>query len=738
LPALAARLRYPGSAFLALLMSAAGGVRAADCGPTVVPVNGQNPAMPTTDLKAANDQQIVVESDAAKVSRAGDAELEGRVILRQGGRELSADHVEYHKESGDFAVHGNVDYRDGAVHVHGVTGHYEPQKGATFGKAAFELPARPARGEAEAIRVKPNAHTELDRVRFTTCPLGNDDWKLTAARIDLDTGHQSGSGRNVRLDFKGVPILYTPYISFPLGDARKSGFLFPGGGHSTRSGFEFAVPYYFNLAPNYDLTATPKLLSDRGVQLGTEFRYLTEHQRGTLEVDYLPSDKITRSDRSYAEWQHVANFAAGWRAEIAVANASDSSYFEDFALDPEGTSVTYVERRAAVSYLDRTWSLLAELQNFQTIDQSIGAADRPYSRVPRVVARGNWPAGWLGLAYSIDGEVVNFLRDEGVRGVRVDVTPGLSLPIRRPGMFFIPSISWRYTRYALERVAAGAPDNPARNAPIASLDTGLVFERSSGSEGQRIQTFEPRLLYVYVPYRDQSDLPVFDTDLPDLNLIELFRSNRYVGADRLSDANQLSVGVTTRLLESDTGKQFLSATLGQTYYFETPRVTLPGETPATGSTSDLIAQLALTAYKDWNINLGYQWNPHTPHTDKSEVAVQYRPAADSVINLGYRFRRASLEQSDVSAIWPVARGWHVFGRFVYSLRDDSAIERFGGFEYQSCCWKFRLLARDYVSSRTGLRDRAIGVELELSGLSSVGVPAGAFLERSIRGYSALP
>jgi LPS-assembly protein len=738
LPAPVARPRSFGGAFFSLLVVLFGTARAEECSPTLSTATNGNPAAPTTALNAANDEQIVVESDGAEMTRSGDALLRGRVILRQDGRELSADHLEYNKESGDFAVRGNVDYRDGTVHVHGVTGNYDPVKGATIGKASFELPARPARGVAEKIIVGSNAHTELETVEFTTCPLGNNGWKLNASSIDLDTNKHVGTGRHVRLDFNGIPILYTPVISFPLGSDRKSGFLFPGGGHSTRSGIELTVPYYLNLAPNYDLTETLKVLSDRGVQLGSEFRYLTERQRGQLKVDYLPDDKRADRDRMYTEWTHVANFTQGWRARVDVANASDSRYFEDFAFDREGTSITHVERIAALEYLDRTWSLLAELQNFQTIDQSIADVDRPYSSVPRMAARGNWPRGWLGLAYSLDAEIVNFLRDEGVRGLRLDVEPEIRLPLNRPGMFLVPSLAWRYTRYSLGERNPGEPDDPERNAPIASLDAGLIFERSSGSRGQRIQMIEPRILYVYVPFRDQTELPVFDTGLPDLNLIELFRTNRYVGADRLSDANQVSVGVTTRLVEAQTGKQFLSATLGQTYYFETPRVTLPDEVPLTGSTSDLVAQVALTAYKDWNINLGYQWNPHSPHTDKSEVALQYRPAGDSVVNVGYRYRRDRVEQGDVSAIWPVAHGWHLFGRFVYSLRDDSAIERFGGFEYRACCWKVRVLARDYVSSRTGQRDRAIGLELELNGLSSVGVPAGAFLERSIRGYSALP
>ncbi|MGH8264636.1 MAG: LPS-assembly protein LptD, partial [Steroidobacteraceae bacterium] len=713
-----------------VLLGPAGTATAGDCGPAVGP-GGNDPSKPTADLGAANDEQIVIENKGGNgtFSRAGDVMLEGKVTMRQGGRELTADRLEYHKDSGDFAVRGNVDFRDGVVHVHGTSGHYDPVKGAAIGEASFELPARPARGVADQILVKPNAHMELEKVEFTTCPLGNSDWKLHASSIDLDTDTHVGSGRNVRLDFKGIPILYTPVISFPIGNERKSGFLFPGGGHSTRSGIEFSLPYYFNLAPNFDLTETPKLLSDRGIQLGSEFRYLTERQHGELNVDYLPSDKVENRDRLYVKWNHVANFAEGWRARVDAANASDSRYFEDFAYDPEGTSLTYVKRTVEFEYLDRTWALLAQLQNFQTIDQSIEEDARPYSSVPRLAARGSWPRGWFGLAYSLDAEAVNFLRDVGVQGVRVDLEPEVRLPLSRPGMFFTPALSWRYTSYALTDRNPGEPANPDRAVPTASVDTGLIFERSSGSRGQRIQTLEPRILYVYVPFRDQTDLPVFDTALPDLNLVELFRTNRYVGADRLSDANQVSVGVTSRLLDADTGQQYLSATLGQTYYFTKPRVTLPTEPAPTRSTSDLIAQLELTAYRDWNIRMGYQWNPEAPHSDKAEMALQYRPGHDRVVNIGYRYRKGQLEQGDVSAIWGITKSWHAFGRFVYSLKDDSAIERFAGFEYSACCWKFRLLARDYVSSRTGLRDRSFGLELELNGLSSVGVPAGAFLER---------
>ena len=241
-----------------------------------------------------------------------------------------------------------------------------------------------------------------------------------------------------------------------------------------------------------------------------------------------------------------------------------------------------------------------------------------------------------------------------------------------------------------------------------------------------------------MPYRDQDDLPVFDSGLPDLNLVQLFRTNRYVGADRVGDANQLSVGVTSRLLDAAGGRQFLSATLGQAFYFEDPRVQLPDEPVRDRSTSDMIAELELTAFKNWSARLGYQWNPDLTQSERSEFYLQYRPTSERVVNAGYRFRRDLLEQVDVSAAWPIGDQWRAYARWVYSLDEEKTLDQFAGFEYTSCCWAFRIVTRRFVSSRTGDTDTSIGLQLELKGLSSVGVDNVAFLRDAIRGYSALP
>jgi len=323
-------------------------------------------------------------------------------------------------------------------------------------------------------------------------------------------------------------------------------------------------------------------------------------------------------------------------------------------------------------------------------------------------------------------------------GARFDIEPSLGWRRDGHGAYVAADAAWRTTAYSLRDTAAGEDDSPLRSLPMLSAETGLVLERPAGSKKQRVQTLEPRLMYLYVPYRDQDDLPVFDSGLPDLNLVQLFRTNRYVGADRVGDANQVNLGVTSRLLDAAGGRQFLSATLGQAFYIEDPRVGLPDEPPRDRSTSDVIAELELTAFKNWNARLAYQWNPDRSRTEYSDVRLQYRPQPDRVVNASYRFRQDLVEQFDVSAAWPITGGWRGYGRWIYSLQEEKTLDQFVGIEYGSCCWMLRLVTRRFVSSRSGDIDTSIGLQLELKGLSSVGTDTDSFLRDAIRGYSALP
>jgi LPS-assembly protein len=805
------------AAFIIFCLAAASMVRAGD----MCPAPPKYDAPIASDI-AADDHRIHIDSDDATLDAEGNAVLSGRVRVRQDARTVNSDSVNYDDKTGRVAVKGAVDFEDPKLSVRSDTGRYDINGAANFDQANFQLMDRNGRGYAKDIDILPDGKLSLTDVRYTTCPVGNEDWMLQASSINIDTKLQEGVARNVTMRFKDVPIFYTPYLSFPVGDERKSGLLFPTFGHSGNNGFELEVPYYFNLAPNYDLTLTPGFLSARGAQLGGQFRYLTLSSHGQLDTTILPSDSQVHGERSYLRFTDITDFKQGMRFDTDIASVSDSRYFEDFAVGSDQTSVTFLERRADLLYYDDAWRVRGELQNFQTIDTNVHAEcsalqlnrtptltpaacdQRPYSRVPRIQANALWPMRGTPIELALDSEIVNFVREVGPTGVRFNVAPEIRWSNRGSGYFVEPAIGYDFTQYDLKNAAAGGPNlssTPTRALPYARLDAGLVFEREAGSRGQRTQTLEPRVVYSYVPYRNQDGLPIFDSGLPDLNLTELFRTNRYVGEDRIGDANQVALALTSRLFDHVSGAQYLSATVGQIRYFSTPKVGLPlqatlaasGQTLVTNPgvnplampgralvnsrgqilmtmpgqyvsgltsqtyaqafattslgqaavfpASDIVADVAVTAYKHFSFNFDYLWNPYTSQTDKSEVSLQYRLDPARVVNLGYRYQENVLNQQiilkqwDASFAWPIARHWNTVGRWVYSLQDRKTVEQVAGFEYKSCCYRIQVVQRRYITNRLGGLDTSIALQLELTGLSSVGKRADSFLEQSIRGYS---
>ena len=723
--------------------------------PAGAPPSAAGAAPAAKPLRAEGN--IEVSSDSATVGVDGNMTLEGNVVLRQGGREIRANEVQYDAHNTSVSTAGHIDYTDSLVHVTGAGGSYSAAAGAEFRSAEFSLRQRAARGAAQDMTLTPQGVIRLRGVMFTTCPVPDKSWQLKADSIVLDTRNRLGTGTDAQIRFMGVPLIYLPWVSFPLCSERKSGFLFPGIGNTSYGGLQLSVPYYWNIAPNADFTFQPVEYSRSGPDLGGDLRFLTQHQRGEVDWNYLPYDGAFHASRSRVRLSDVAELPDDFRLSVKAENVSDPFYFEDFSQGPEGASTAFIERRATLSYRGDHWSVDGEAQQYQTIDYTLAVNDRPYARVPRIAVSAAYGLGAAGvLRYGFDSELVDFRRPDGATGVtgwRADVMPGASLDLTGPGYFLRPALAWRATSYQLDDTAPGQPRSPSRTLPIASLDTGLVFERDAGSRNQRKLTLEPRIQYLDVPYRNQDQLPVFDTALPDLNPVELFRNNRYVGADRVSDAKQVSAGFTSRLLDAHNGRQFLAATFGQAYYFQNPRVILPGEAPTTGRRSDFVAQLALTAFQDWSADAGVQWDPQNERSERTTVNLQYKPASDAVLNLAYRYERFVLirqlvqgvaqpfqqgfDQVEFSGAWPIRRQWNVFTRDVYSLRDHTPLERFAGFEYRACCWRVRLGARRFVNSHdpTASQETGVWLQLELAGLASVGSASDASLSEAIRGYT---
>jgi len=753
---------------------------------------------PRAEKGVASGGVISADSDQTEYDPKTDtATFTGHVVVRQGEREIKADEIQIQNKRTVKAL-GGIDYTDPIVHILGSGGDYSATGGANFKDAQFQLLQRSARGAAQTMSLTPEGILNLRDVTFTTCPANDESWKLKATDIKLDTVKKEGEARDAKINFMGVPILYLPYVTFPLGDERKSGFLFPTLGSSSRGGVMLSVPYYWNIAPNMDFTAEPIGYSRRGIDLGGDFRYLEARSKGELLWHYLPDDPVFGGSRSDVRLRNSADLADNLRFVIDAENVSDPQYFQDFSQGPEGTSTAFVERRATFSYRDDHWRIDGEAQHYETIDNTLTEVNRPYARVPSITASSDFGWGPDSLfRYGFDSEVVHFDRDvanlEGncataaalnppgihvspcVTGWRMDVMPAVSFNLTDPGYFFRPALAYRFTQYELNNTLLQENRTPSRALPIASVDAGVLFERDLGAAGNRRLTLEPRTMYLYAPYRNQNDIPIFDTALPDLVPVELFRTNRYVGADRVSDANQLAMGLTSRLLDGHNGRQFVAVTIGQIYYFETPRVTLPYEAPQSGARSNFVTQLAINAFQNWNSNLSLQWNPQASQFERADVNIQYRPAADKVVNLAYRFERGTIhpasqcniidatgnlntqltaaqysqagicgfEQVELSGAWPIAGRWNVFAREVYSLQDKQPLESFAGFEYGSCCWRVRFGARRYISRRpltpqsteAGPQDTAAWLQLELTGLASVGSASDTFLMDEIRGYT---
>ncbi len=690
------------------------------------------------DLDSDESEAIQFEAGHIEV-QVGDkptTRMTGGVLVKQGDRLAGAESANYDPDTLALSLEGGVRYEDPHSQITSDSAEFSYSSGhIRFEGAEFRLSDGGARGTASALEINREGRLELDDVNYTTCPPGSNDWSLEASDIDLDTETSVGTARSVKLRFQGIPILYAPYFSFPIGDARKSGILTPEFGSSGRNGRALSVPYYWNIAPNYDATLTPRLLTDRGLQLKSEFRYLTESHDGILRFDYLPNDDEINANRHLLDVKHRTIFDGRGRAVIDYRDVSDSRYFEDLGGSLSISSITHLNRSIRYDYHGEHLSILGRFQEFQTIDEAILPTDEPYRRVPQILVSASWPNRALGLGYGFDGELVYFDRDVGVTGWRLDAAPRVELPFVKPGWFITPAVVLEHTRYELENVSAGEAEDPTRTLPISSLDIGMILERTTASSRGRIQTLEPRLLYVHIPFREQSNLPVFDTIVPDLNLVQLFRTNRFLGVDRIGDTDQLSIGVTSRILDISTGREVVTATIGQALYLSDTVVALPGQSMPSSESSDYIAEIRLLLYNNWNFDLGYQWGTGRSGTTQSEARNQYRPQSNKILNLSYRFRRDSLEQGDVSLSWPVTKSWNVVGRYNYSFRDSEALEQFVGIEYESCCWGLRLVTRRHISTRDGTRDTSVGLQLVLKGMTSLGTKADRLLEHGILGYS---
>ena len=602
----------------------------------------------------------------------------------------------------------------------------------------------PGHGNADRATFLDRDHIDLDNPLYTTCRVDGatevPDWYIKAESMQIDQSTQVGEARNARIVFKGVPILASPYISFPLDDSRKSGFLPPTLSVTSRNGFEYLQPYYFNLAPNYDFTLYPKVITARGLQLGGDVRYLSPNFNGDLRGEGLVSDPLDNHRSRYA-LSTINTFSTGaWTGYLNGSKVSDDNYFVDYSRTIALSSQRVLPRDGAVTYNQPYWYLTVHELRYQTLQDPASPIVPPYEKSPEVVFHGARLDVLGGFDFNLDINATRFIHPSLASGDRYVVNPSVAFPILRPGWFVTPKLSYNATHYSVADTAPGVEHEFNRTLPTGSVDSGLVFERETSLFGQDLrQTLEPRLFYVRTPYRNQDKLPNYDSGITDFNFAQLFAENPFGGSDRIADVNQLTAAVSTRFINNADGAEIFRASIGQRYYISPQRVTLPGQLPVGDSRSDVLAEVQGRVSRDVSVDAGVQYSTVTRGVIRSNIGASYRPEPTKVFNAEYRFQQATanrpigLEQVDVSAQWPLFRNVYAVGRVNYSTRDRKPIETLAGFEYSGCCWVVRVVGSRYLTG-TQTATSTLFLQLELNGLARLGSNPLESLKRNVPGY----
>lgn len=689
---------------------------------------------------ARSRDNIELSADSARSSDAdvNIIELDGTILIRHMDGEVQAESATYNTQTGVANVLGELSFVSQGLRLSGSRAQLGLNEGVfEVGPSGYEFSASGLRshGEAGSITRSLDGKVRLEDASYSSCPPGDNGWRLRTSSLVLDRVEGVGTARDVSLRFKGVPIFYTPVFSFPISDRRKTGFLLPRFDQSDQTGLEYRQPFYWNIAPNWDATFLGRSMTDRGFQLQTEVRHLNRIGLWTLNHEYLGNDDRFDSSRSrqFARLRQQGRINDQWSSEIDVANVSDPEYFEDLGDNLNTASITHLQRLAELRYRSDNLAFTTRLLSYQTVDTNIAADERPYQMLPRLSVRYHHPARWRGIETSLESDLTFFERENSVTGTRLDLAPRVEWNVSRSGWFSSLATTWRLTRYDLNNTSGTDIDRSAiRKVPIVSADAGLYLDRELAS-GSTI-SLEPRAFYLYAQRRDQSRLPLFDTAALDFTFSQLFRENRFSGADRINDANQLSLALSSRLIDGSTRRERMHGSIGQIFYFDDRTVTLDGSEPADDNISDLVAEVSGNINRHWSATSNLQWNPNTGDTERSSVQLSYRLADDRLFNFGHRFLDGSGEFLNSSLYWPIGRRWKIATGWNYSLDEDTSIENVLGLEYESCCWAFRFASRRFITDDGDDSNTSYFFQLVLKGLAPVGQNVSEVLREGIGGY----
>lgn len=708
-------------------------------------------------LGPGDDTPLFVRGDKLVGRTNIDGTIDGNAEGRKLRGVIKGDRLTYDQDTDEVVARGNARLSQNGNLFVGPEAHMYTGAGDGFMLTPTYTLANGAGGKAERADIEATNVITMTHATYSGCATcAQEDsktpaWYIKASEFEFDQDQQEGAAYNGILFFQGVPILASPYMSFPTSNERKSGLLAPTFTQSSKTGFEFTQPYYINIAPNRDLTITPREMTKRGTMLITDFRYLEPTYSGLFHLEYLPKDRVTGDARYTFTFQHSQSLGYGVNAYVNFTKVSDDTYPDDFGSGTNfqtGVQRLY-NREAGLTWGYGNWSFVARVLKYQTLAPSTPQ----YESVPQLSATYN-RADWHGFDFTMPIMYNRFEIASSTgqpNGERIYMRPTLSYPILTPGYFVVPKVIFDAASYHVQYASGSTMQSSInRTVPTVSLDTGLTFERKINLFGIGMtQTLEPRLFYVYTPYRNQSSIPIFDSASADFNLAEIFSENSFIGEDRIQDANRVTAGVTSRFIDSETGVERARVWYAQRYNFQQSLVTMPGGTPEDAGVSDFLVGASALIYRNVTFTTAVQYSPSTSQFNRSDVGITWRPGERKVFNAYYRYLRsntvvgqstvdtAAINQIEISGQWPITPRFGVVGRLNYSLSDKSFIDALAGFEYDADCWAFRFGVQRYATNSTTTTSRVFA-QLELKGLSKSGTSATEAFKSGVPGYQMAP
>lgn len=696
----------------------------------------------------------VITADTVEAKQGQKLEARGNAEIRKDDQFIRADYLLYQQESSEVVAEGGVRVEKNDSTMTGPSLKMNLNKNTgVMTRPTFFLNDSSLRGSAELLHMEGKHIYTFDKASYTSCPIGKDDWLLKMGELELDRNTQIGTAYNARIEFMGVPFIYTPWMNFPLNDQRRSGLLGPVLGNTNKGGREFTTPFYWNISSNYDATFSPRFIEKRGTLLDNEFRYLGNSYTGRLDYGELKGDNLANRDRSHASLLHTQNFGAGFTGALNLNEASDDAYFRDLSSNPAIALNKILVQEGVLTYGGGGWwnaSLRAQrIQTLQDPDPT-QAVELSYRRLPQVNFGAQRVLG--GANVTLNAEYVNFSHPTSVSlqgtplkdGSRMVLNPSIAYPLLNDTAFYAtPKLGLHSTQYSLIENNPNLQSTYERNVPIFSIDSGMTLEREfTAYDGEYLQTVEPRIFYVNIPYVEQGSLPNFDSAPAVFSFMQMFTENRFIGNDRIGDADQVTVALSSRLLDADTGNELLRVVIGERFSSQTPKVLL-GAPTATTNASDVLMSVVGRVSNKLTLDSLMQYNPNESRTETFAATARYRPEAGKVFNLGYRYTfsadpdpNKTLKQVDFSTQWPFLGRWHLVAQMQYSLQQELAVQAMAGLEYYQACWAFRLGAQQFV---TALRETSttVFVQLELNELIRVGDDTLSSLRQSVPGYTPL-